>query len=61
MFVHYIELLAISSAFIFMFVHVHYIDKVELFISVLLPVKKSRYIEKKNRWNEKKNRQIIEE
>ena len=56
MFVHYIELL---SAFIFMFVH--YIDKVELLISVLLPVKKSRYIEKKNRWKEKKNRQMIEE
>ena len=59
MFVHYIELLSISSAFIFMFVN--YIDKVELLISVLLPVKKSRYIEKKNRWNEKNNRQIIEE
>ena len=37
----YIELLSISSAFIFMFVH--YIDKVELLISVLLPVKKNRY------------------
>ena len=47
-----LELLSISGAFIFMFVH--YIDKVEL------PVKKS-YIEKKNRWNEKNNRQIIEE